>query len=124
MLAAKRQRLLSLGECGRNGVYVVCYVKCIKYWLKLISSEDGSLLKSCYNMQVTQSNAGRKNWATDIKNMLFSFGYGYAWENQFIENHAAFIKEFKTRLSDCDIQKWSEALASMPKLRTYSSVQI
>ena len=71
-------------------------------------------------MQISQCNAGRKNWATDIKNILFIFGFGYVWENQIVENHTAFIKEFKTRLLDCDIQKWSEAVSSMSKLRTYS----
>ena len=65
-----------LGECGRNTMYVHCYVKCIKYWLKLFKLGEGSLLKSIYSKFVIQCNSGRKSWASDIKNMLYSFGYG------------------------------------------------
>ena len=108
-----------LGECGRNSLYVQCYLKCVKYWLKLISSEEGTLLRSCYEMLVVYCNAGRSNWATDIKNMFYSLGYGYVWENQSVENPAIFIREFRMRLLDCDLQKWSQDLSNMPKLRTY-----
>ena len=107
-----------LGECGRNSLYVQCYLKCVKYWLKLISSEEGTLLRSCYEMLVVYCNAGRSNWATGIKNMLYSLGYGYVWEKQSVENPAIFIREFGMRLLDCDLQKWSQDLSNMPKLRT------
>ena len=36
-----------LGECGRDRIYVIYYVTCIKFWLKIIPSEN-SLMKSCY----------------------------------------------------------------------------
>ena len=36
------------GECGQFKLYSVCVVKCVKYWLKLLDTEEGSLLNSCY----------------------------------------------------------------------------
>ena len=46
-----------LGECGRHGVYVYCYVKCVKYWLKLTSLPDGNITKSCYTMLLRGSRS-------------------------------------------------------------------
>ena len=107
-----------LGECGRHSIYVLCYVKCIKFWLKLLSMEEGTLLRSCYEMLVIQNNAGRKNWVSDIKDLLYRYGFGYIWEMQHVENANLFIYEFKMRLLDSNIQNWRENMSAMPKLRT------
>ena len=58
------------GECGRHCIYVLCYVRFVKYWLKLISLPEDSLLKSCYNMLYEHANAGRENWASQVKYMF------------------------------------------------------
>ena len=39
-----------LGECGRHSVYVYCYIRCIKYWLKILALPNDSIVKSCYIM--------------------------------------------------------------------------
>ena len=44
--------------------------------------------------------AQRLTWATSIKNLLFNFGFGYAWIFQEIGNVEAFICEFKQRVKD------------------------
>ena len=54
-------------------------------------------------MLMIQCNAGRKNWASDIKTMLYSFGYGYVWENQSDFKDVKLIDEFKMRMLDCDL---------------------
>ena len=107
-----------LGECGRKRMYVLCYTKCIKYWLKLIKLREGSLLKSCYNLAYNQCQAGRCNWAKDVKNILYSFGFGFVWDRQNVENEKVFLDEFTIRLSDCDTQLWNNSMSQMPKLRT------
>ena len=45
-----------LRECGR-----LCCIKCIKYWIKLINSSNGSLLNSCYKILFSLCNVGRRN---------------------------------------------------------------
>ena len=107
-----------LGECGRHGVYVYCYLKCIKYWLKLLMLPNDSLLKSCYTMLLTHCNSGRVNWASEIKQLLYRFGFGYIWEQQFVTNENLFLKQFKLCVLDCDRQVWSLNMSSFPKLRT------
>ena len=60
----------ALGECGRDSVYVYCFIKCIKYWLRLISLPEQSLLKSCYNLQYKCSILGKSNWASNIRDIF------------------------------------------------------
>ena len=108
-----------LGECGKHGLYINCYVKMVKYWLKLVNIEDVSLLKSCYDMLFQLSKAGRCNWASGIRAILYKYGFGHVWEAKDVEDINRFLREFKERLYDCDMQEWSEKLSNMPKLRTY-----
>ena len=109
-----------LGECGSHGVYVYCYVKCVKYWLKLTSLPDGNITKSCYTMLLKHCKLGRKNWASEIKHLLYRYGFGYVWENQGNIYHDQFLEEFKMRVVDCHRQNWSENMSNMSKLRTFS----
>ena len=50
--------------------------------------------------------AQRLTWATSIKNLLFNFGFGYAWIFQEIGNVETIICEFKQRVKDVLTQEW------------------
>ena len=109
-----------LGECGKNNLYILCYLKAVSYWLKLISLPNNNLTKSCYNLMFLQCERGKKNWASKIKQILFQFGYGYAWEEQHVPvDSNGFINRFKTTLTDCDTQLWKSNLEEMSKLTMY-----
>ena len=43
------------------------------------------LLTHCY--------AGRKNWASKIKDMLYEYGYGYIWETQGLSDTSRFLHD-------------------------------
>ena len=73
-----------LGECGKFSVHTECKIKCVKYWIKLLSQPANTLLKSCYDMLLTHCNAGRTNWASQMRDMLYKYGFGYFWELQYI----------------------------------------
>ena len=48
---------------------------------------------------------GRHTWATSLKNILFSYGFGYAWIFQEIENNDNYMLEFVSRVSDvCNLR--------------------
>lgn len=108
-----------LGECGRDRVYVQCYIKSMKYWTKLLALPEESLLRSCYNLLYQQCQLGKRNWASDIKSMLYRYGYGFVWEEQNVENAVVFIKDFSQRVKDCELQLWSTSIHEMSKLRLY-----
>ena len=50
-----------LGECGLFPLYIDCIMKVVKYWIKIISLEGNSLLKSCYSMMYRSAVNGGTN---------------------------------------------------------------
>ena len=109
-----------LGECGRERLYVTCIIKCVKYWSKIISLPAESLLRSCYLVMCNRCHLGKTNWASKIRDILYSYGFGWIWENQHVPDSAAFMRLFSERVRDCELQLWSSDLYAMPKLKFYS----
>ena len=56
----------------------------LKFWFKILASEN-CVLKSCYRELVLNCNKCA-NWATYIRNSLYSIGLNYLWDNQFVLN--------------------------------------
>ena len=113
-----------LGECGRDRIYVACFVKCIKFWLTIITSLENSLLRPCYRRLCRQTEPGKINWASKVKHILYSYGFGEHWESQEVIHHVAFIQAFTQRVQDCELQLWSTDIQDMQKLRLYSKFKI
>ena len=111
-----------LGECGRDRIYVACYVKCIKFWLKIISSLENSLLRSCYRRLCRQIEQGKINWASKVKHILYSYGFGEHWESQEVTNHVAFIQAFTQRVQDCELQMWSTDIQGYAQTKVVQQV--
>ena len=108
-----------LGECGRLPLYTIYYTKCIKYWIKIIMMDDSRLPKSAYKMLLALDMAGRVNWVTNVKNLLYKYGFGFVFISQEVGNIELFVSEFKQRVSDCAAQDWHSELESSTKLETY-----
>jgi hypothetical protein len=119
-VGSKTPSVAILGECGRLKVYIHCYVKCIKYWLKLLSLPKTSLLYSCYDMLFKQDSAQRHNWASKVREILCMYGFGFVWYNQGVEDIDGFMKEFKLRLIDCEMQNWNGHKQTLSKLQYYN----
>ena len=66
-----------LGVCGRLPLSIRYQKRYIKYWLKLIKMPENSLLNTCYKMQVSFDKTYQKGWVTDLKQLLFSKGFGH-----------------------------------------------
>jgi hypothetical protein len=112
--------LAAIGECGRDRMYVLCYIKAIKYWLKLIALEEDCLLHSCYMLLYRNCLIGKTNWASKIKDILCMYGFGWAWESQSVPDVAVFLNDFCERVRDCELQRWSDEISKVSKLSTYN----
>jgi hypothetical protein len=55
------------GEMGRYPLYIKCYVKCIKYWLKLLKLPQSRLCRQAYDMMLSQLELDKQNWASKVK---------------------------------------------------------
>ncbi len=109
-----------LGECGRKPLYVLYMSKCIKYWLKLVQFYELSRYpKCCYTVLYELDIAGRHTWATDVKIILYRYGFGHVWLAQGVGNVDLFLCLFKQRLADIAMQDWSSEINSLSKLTTY-----
>ena len=83
------------GECGRFPIYVNSAVRSIKYWFKLLLMHEDRLPKKAYNMLLYLDNCGYNTWASEIRYLLFSHGFGYVWLSQTIGDIVSFLKLFK-----------------------------
>ena len=108
-----------LGDCGRYPLYINATKRCIKYWLKILRMQDNRYVKKCYIMLKCYSEAGVTNWASYIKHLLYSNGFGYVWDRQSVANERQFINSFVQRSKDQYIQQWYANIQRNSKLSAY-----
>ena len=83
-LSVNTANVAALGECGRYPLYVKYHLKCIRYWIKLLHMTNDRYPKHAYDMLYNLECAGRTTWATNIKQLLFKYGFGFVWISQNI----------------------------------------
>ena len=66
-----------------------------------------------------ENNAAETNWATKVRTLLESMGFGDVWINQGVGNINYFLHIFKLRARDCFMQKWNEELRESTRASTY-----
>ena len=111
----------ALSECGRLPLCTTYMYNCIKYWLHLLRLEPHRYPKQCYDMLFKLDNAGRDTWATSVKQLLYSFDFGYVWLAQGAGDHQIFLNTFKQRLIDCYSQKIHSEIESTSKGKHYQN---
>ena len=82
---------LAIGECDRVPLCVFCFTNVIKYWCKLLHMQDTRYPKSCYKMLKSLDETGRLNWASKVRVLLYTYGFGYVLISQDIGNIDLFI---------------------------------
>ena len=109
------------GELGRFPLFVLSSTRCISFWLRLCSLPDNRYSKIAYLMLKDLDEKGKETWATRIKMLLYTNGFGHVWLSQGVGNKTVFLKEFKQRLSDCAKQNWSSKLTDSDRFTIYCS---
>ena len=98
---------LAQSECGRYHLFVTYHLRAIKYWSKLLVMDERRYASKCYKQCYIHDQNGRCNWASDIRKLLNSLGFGFAWFYQSIGNKQAFLSQVKQRLCDISQQELS-----------------
>jgi hypothetical protein len=109
----------ALGECGKPTLHTFQLIRLIKYWVRIIQLPDYRYPKIVYKMLHRLDVNGKINWASAVKNILLSYGFGYAWFAQDIGNEIAFVNSFAQRVLDISHQDWVADLASNGRLNSY-----
>ena len=111
------------GETGRLPLAVHYQKRCIKYWMKLKTMNDTRYPKQCYYQLKEQSDAGRLNWATDIKNLLMTLNLSDHWEKIRIENEQEFLGLVDRELVEHYKNQWMTQLQGSSKLTVYRTIK-
>ena len=106
------------GDLGRYPLYIQRYVRIIKFWCRMVSS-DNILVSYFYNNMVEACSKGVKNWASNVKSLLDSYGLSYAWCNPLSLNLNTFQLLFKERAIDVFKQSWVNDIAQSSSLLLY-----
>ena len=101
------------GELGRLPYQKQRYFIIIKYWLKIVNSEENKMIKHVYNQMLLdlELDNRRVNWASLVKKLLSELGFYEVWLQQNVGDHQMFLAIFKQRVRDSFIQTWNSELA-------------
>ena len=75
---SQTQNDIVLAECGRLPLYPIYMSRCVKFWLKVVNAHN-RYMNACYNNLRILDEHGKTTWATQIKCLLLTFGFGYVW---------------------------------------------
>ena len=67
------------------------------------------------------AETGKQNWASQVKQVLLSYGFGYAWFEQQVGDPEMFLRIFIERITDCAHQDWFARVTESNFLICYSS---
>ena len=111
------------GEHGRFPLYICKYTKILKYWFKILYSNN-CILRTVYNVQYTAcENDNVVNWVSNVKKLLCENGFQYVWINPYCIDPHTFVMDFKNRLIDCFKQKWYADITDSRILYYYKHVK-
>ena len=101
-------------------MYVYYHHRAIKYWCKLLEEQPNRYITKCYTLLYQLDESGRHNWASDVRILLCSLGYGHVWYHQSIGDVKRFLIDVKQRLIDNSYQEWhAKAAYQCPEYLDY-----
>ena len=110
------------GELGRPPLCILRKIITIRYWMKLLKSEDNFIPKQIYFMLKQDADNNKSysgtNWAYQVKHILDSIGLSNIWIQQYdIDIPFNLIKQ---RILDIYKQTWYVAVNNSNRLLLYS----
>ena len=111
------------GELGRVPLIVIRKLRMLKFWLKVLKSDESSIIRQVYEMLRCDSDNnvtyGGKNWAHQVKLVLQEIGLNYFWlfQNDIVDHIS--ILHIKQRLFDAFYQSWYSDINNSRKLEAY-----
>ena len=100
------------GLLGRMPMYLSRQLRIVKYWLKIVSGQKSMYVNVVYNSCLERIDKNStSNWAYNVKQLLFRYGFGNVWGSQGVDDPDVFYNEFRTRLMHIFAQEWKSRLA-------------
>jgi len=124
ILSIKRSTNLTAlyGELGIVPLNVHRKILMIKYWLKLLTLNENSILFRTYKLFRSDANDGNTygggNWASHIQKILEEHGFAYFWTYQ--DYRLINFNSIKQRILDCYNMAWHNDI-NKSELKSYCS---
>ena len=115
-------------ECNVYPLHLTRLFRLINFWLKIIRLNDDNALKMLYhNSLIINADTPFMDtplcWAHQVRNTLYSNGFGYIWENQYLGVDKSFSVIFKTRIIDSFWQTNNGEIDKLSMNRLYRHLQ-
>ncbi len=110
------------GELCRYPLYINRHIRMIKYWFKLVNTQN-CILKVIYNSALLDCTSGLNNWVTKVKSLLDNMGFSYIWNDPQSVCESNLCAIFKQAELDCFIQKWQADVQRNGALTLYKYVK-
>ena len=112
------------GELGRVDYQSLRYINIVKFWLKLIQTDERKYIRLTYNMMLNdlEMKPNKQNWASMVKHLLSRLGFFEVWNAQGVGNICNFISAVKTRVKDIYTQDWHSRLEKSSRARFYVNI--
>ena len=80
------------GELGRIDYQSRRFIAIIKYWIKVVSSDETKYINQIYKMMANEIDLHplKQHWARSVKHLLIRFAFMEVWVAQGVGNEQAF----------------------------------
>lgn len=106
------------GELGRYPLFINRHVRIIKYWAKIVSS-DNIIIQCIYKFLLKQLDTNTKTWLSNVKHLIDTAGFSDVWLNHCCKDLSKFYLVYKQRLLDQFLQSWYTSVNNSPSLMLY-----
>lgn len=109
-------------ELGRMTMRTNRLLIIIKYWFKVIASEDTKFIKCVYKMMLNdaEDHPTKINWAILVRNLLSELGFYEVWVQQGVGNYNLFLSLLKQRLTDTFVQNHNARVQTLSRARFFN----
>ena len=116
------------GELGVFPLLIKRQVRVVKYWLKIIRSLNvkENYVQFVYRelLRVNSEYPDKITWVSETRKLLETSGFGFVWQQQFVENENGFISTFEKRLCDIYRQNWLSQVNLTSEGRLYKHIKM
>ena len=75
-------------------------------------------------LKINNEDPNQITWVSETRKLLESSGFGYVWQQQFVENESQFISMFEKRLCDMYRQNWLSQIHLTSEGRLYRHIKM
>ena len=125
LLGVKRttQNDFVYGELGRVNYQTTRLLNIIKYWLKILHSQEDKYITKIYHMLKDDCEMHNYvNWCYFLKDVLGQLGFYHVWISQTVGDCKHFLMSVKQRLSDQFVQNWNSRINESSRALFYRNI--